>query len=81
MGWRSWSKGMCVGVVGERIVLWLGPEGATKALAEHPAAQPMDFTGRVMRTMIFLDPAGVRSDAELTDWLRQALYTVAARPT
>jgi len=28
------------------VVLWLGREGATRVIAGHPAAAPMDFTGR-----------------------------------
>lgn len=69
---------MCAGVVGGRVVLWLGRDGAAAALAEHPAAEPMDFTGRVMRNFIYLDPAGVPDDAELGAWLRRAVAAVAA---
>lgn len=67
---------MCAGVVGERIVLWLGREATAAALAEHPATAPMDFTGRVLRTMIYLDPAGVSSDDELAGWLLRAVEAV-----
>ncbi|HXR72518.1 hypothetical protein [Actinocrinis sp.] len=42
------------------------------------AAEPMDFTGRVMRNFIYLDPAGVPDDAELGAWLRPAVAAVAA---
>jgi hypothetical protein len=38
---------------------------ATAALAEDPAAAPMDFTGRVMRNFIHLDPATLPSDTVL----------------
>ena len=70
---------MCAGVVGERVVLWLGRAGAAAALAEHPATSPMDFTGRVMHNFIYLDPAGLADDFELAEWLRRAVTAVAAR--
>jgi TfoX/Sxy family transcriptional regulator of competence genes len=70
---------MCAGVVGGRVVLWLGRDGATAALAEHPAAAPMDFTGRVMRNFIYLDPVGVPDDSELEEWLHRAITAVSPR--
>jgi TfoX/Sxy family transcriptional regulator of competence genes len=70
---------MFAGVVGGRVVLWLGRDGATTAIAEDPAAAPMDFTGRVMHNLIYLDPTAVPSDTELADWLSRAVTAVAAR--
>jgi hypothetical protein len=69
---------MCAGVVGGRVVLWLGRDGAAAALAEHPAAAPMDFTGRVMHNFIYLDPAGISTDAELAAWLGRAVTAITA---
>ena len=69
---------MCAGVVGARVVLWLGRDGATAALAGHPAAAPMDFTDRVMHNFIYLDPAGVPDDTELAQWVRRAVTAVSA---
>ena len=70
---------MCAGVVGQRLVLWLGRDGAAAAIAEHPAAAPMDFTGRVMHNLIYLDPAALPSDTELAVWLDRAATAVTAR--
>jgi TfoX/Sxy family transcriptional regulator of competence genes len=70
---------MCAGVVGGQVVLGLGRDGAAAALAEHAAASPMDFTGRVMHNFIYLDPAGVPDDAELEEWLHRAIAAVSAR--
>lgn len=69
---------MCAGVVGGRVVLWLGRERAAAAIAEHPAAAPMDFTGRVMHNFVYLDPAGVADDVELAGWLADAVAAVNA---
>ena len=70
---------MCAGVVADRVVLWLGREKAAAAIAEDPAAAPMDFTGRVMHNFIYLDPQAVPDDAELGRWLDQAVAAVTAR--
>lgn len=69
---------MCAGVVGGRVVLWLGRDAATAAIAEHPAAAPMDFTGRVMHNFVYLDPRAMPDD-ELSQWLRRAVAAVAHR--
>src|SRR5690242_4504324 len=63
---------MFAGVVGERLVLWLGRTGVSAALAEHPGTSPMDFTGRVMRSFVYLNPDSVLDD-ELADWLERAM--------
>lgn len=67
---------MCAGAVGERIVLYLGRDAASAAIATHPAAAPMDFTGRVMHNFIYLDPQAVPDDAELRLWLERAISAV-----
>jgi hypothetical protein len=48
---------MACGVTGERLMLRVGEEGAARALAE-PHVRPMDFTGKPMRGMVFVEPAG-----------------------
>jgi hypothetical protein len=60
-------------------VLWLGRDDAAAAIAEHPAAAPMDFTGRVMHNLIYLDPADLPGDADLAAWLHRAATAVTAR--
>jgi TfoX/Sxy family transcriptional regulator of competence genes len=42
---------MCAGVVGERLMLRLGEDGATTA-SQQPSVSPMDFTGQPMRAMV-----------------------------
>lgn len=70
---------MCCGVLGERLVLRLGEAGAARALeARHTA--PMDFTGRVLRTMVFVEPDGWREPGSLARWLDEALGFVGSLP-
>ena len=42
-------------------------------LLEREGSRPMDFTGRVMRGFLFIDPEGFDKDADLDFWIRKAL--------
>lgn len=61
---------MCCGVVGDRLMLRLGTEAAEPAL-RRPHVSPMDFTGRPMKGMIYVDRQGLRG-AALARWVGQA---------
>jgi TfoX/Sxy family transcriptional regulator of competence genes len=63
---------MAVGIVGDRLMLRLGDEGAEAALGE-PHVAPMDFTGRPMMTMVYVEPAGTADDAACSAWISRAL--------
>lgn len=73
------SGHMAVGIVGDDLMVRLGPEGAATALA-RPHVRPMDFTGRVSRSMVFVDAEGVRADADLAGWVEEAAAFVATLP-
>ena len=70
---------MVCGVVGETLMLRLGAERADAALDE-PHTRPMDFTGRPMRGMVYVDPPGVTTDAALAGWVSRALEFAATLP-
>lgn len=70
---------MSVGIVGDNLVLRLGGEPAKEALRE-PNTAPMDFTGRALKSMVFVEPAGLRTDAALEDWVSQALHYARSLP-
>ncbi|HEX2096065.1 MAG TPA: TfoX/Sxy family protein [Solirubrobacterales bacterium] len=59
---------MAVGIVGEDLMVRLGSEDAERALAE-PHVRPMDFTGRPMKSMVFVGPQGTASDEDLAGWV------------
>jgi TfoX/Sxy family transcriptional regulator of competence genes len=61
---------MCAGVVGDRLMLRLGEDGATAAL-QQPNVTPMDFTGRPMRSMVYIEPEGLRGGAPVR-WVDRA---------
>ncbi len=70
---------MCCGVTTDDLMLRLGPEGAVDALTE-PNTREMDFTGKPMRSMIYVGPAGYESDAELKTWILQAAKFASSLP-
>jgi TfoX/Sxy family transcriptional regulator of competence genes len=57
---------MACGVVGDELMLRLGEHDADAALDE-PHTRPMDFTGKPMRTMVFVTPAVPRQTRGLPD--------------
>ena len=59
---------MAVGVIGEDLMVRLDPADAEKALAE-PHTRPMDFTGKPMKKMVYVDSEGTASDADLASWV------------
>ena len=70
---------MCCGVAGKELVLRLGDADAAAALQE-PCTRPMDFTGRPLKSMVYVEPAGVRLDEQLEAWLERALRFVRRLP-
>src|SRR3954471_12493369 len=62
---------MVCGVVRDDLMLRLGPDEATTALS-RPHVRPMDFTGRPMKSMVYVEPAGTEGEP-LEDWVRAAL--------
>lgn len=70
---------MCCGVTTRELMLRLGPEKAAEALLE-PHTRPMDFTGRPMKSMLYVDSAGYESDDDLKQWVHRAARFAAALP-
>jgi TfoX/Sxy family transcriptional regulator of competence genes len=61
---------MACGIVKDELMLRLGPDGADRALDE-PHVRPMDFTGKPMTGMVYVDPAGL-DDSDLRRWVGEA---------
>ncbi len=70
---------MCCGVLDDELMLRLGPDLAAKALS-RAHTRPVDFTGRVMKSMIMMAPAGHKTDAALKMWVDEAAAFVASLP-
>ena len=70
---------MCCGIAKGSLMVRVGPEQYEEALAQTYAKE-MDFTGRPMRGMIYVDPDGYRSDADLQAWVDRGLTFVSSLP-
>jgi TfoX/Sxy family transcriptional regulator of competence genes len=70
---------MCCGIVKSDLMLRLTPEAATAALRE-PHTRPMDFTGKPMKSMIYVDAAGVDSHLSLERWVQSAERVARSLP-
>jgi TfoX/Sxy family transcriptional regulator of competence genes len=70
---------MCCGVIGDRLMLRVGPGGYEAALSQ-PHARPMDFTGRPMKGMVYVEPAGFASPGDLKAWIRKAMAFTLSLP-
>lgn len=68
---------MCCGVLKRDLVLRVGPE-EYEELISRPHARPMDFTGRSMRGLLYVGPAGSRSARDLRAWIERSLQFVAS---
>jgi TfoX/Sxy family transcriptional regulator of competence genes len=75
------SGHMFCGVVKDTLMLRLGPHGAERAL-DRPHVRPMDFTGRPMKGMVFVEPDGLKG-AALRRWVEAAAaftHTLPPKP-
>ncbi|MBE9554619.1 MAG: TfoX/Sxy family protein [Proteobacteria bacterium] len=70
---------MCCGVVGDMLMLRLGNEGAAEALGE-PHVKPMDFTGKPLKSMVYVGPEGIASLEDLHGWVNRGADFAATLP-
>lgn len=69
---------MCVGTHTDKklgvdlLMARIGEEAVKQSLSKK-GCLPMDFTGRVMKNYVFIDPNGTDTDAELEEWLELAI--------
>jgi TfoX/Sxy family transcriptional regulator of competence genes len=70
---------MVAGVVGDELMVRVGKDGHDEAVAQ-PHAREMDFTGRSMRGIVQVEPAGFAGDDELAAWVARGLDFVRTLP-
>jgi TfoX/Sxy family transcriptional regulator of competence genes len=62
------SGNMCCGIVDETLMARVGPDQYKDCL-KIPHAREMDFTGKPLKGMIYVDPEGIAEDEELNAWV------------
>lgn len=70
---------MVCGVIRNELMLRVGPGNEADAL-KQPHTRIMDFTGRPMPGMLYVEPAGFRTEASLRAWIDRGLAFAATLP-
>ena len=70
---------MCCGIVKDTLMIRVGPT-AYAELLKRTHAREMDFTGRSLKGMLYIDPPGIAEDADLSFWLKQCLDFAGSLP-
>ena len=63
---------MCVGIIKDSLMVRIAPEDYDAALLK-PGCRQMDFTGRVLKGFVMVDPEGIDMDKDLAYWIDLAL--------
>lgn len=70
---------MCCGIVGEILMARIGPEKYETAL-KQAHVRLMDFTGKPMKGMVYVDPPGIETDKQLKQWISMCQAFVFSLP-
>lgn len=63
---------MCMGVVKNDMMARISPDIYEQSLSEQ-GSKPMDFTGRVMKGFVMVEPDGVDMDEDLDKWVQRCI--------
>lgn len=70
---------MVCGTVKDKLMARVGAEYHGKAM-KFKHVRPMDFTGKPMKGMIYVLPAGIRTQADLEKWIGRAVEFAKTLP-
>lgn len=70
---------MCVGIWKNSLIARINPENYEDALNEQNVHE-FDITGRTMRGWVLVEPDGIDSDEQLSDWVRRSVDFVSTLP-
>lgn len=73
------DRNMACGIIGDELMVRLTHGDAERALADQHV-RPMDFTGKPSRGMIYVEPAGIATDADLASWVEAGADHAASLP-
>lgn len=73
------SRHMCCGIVGDKLMARVGPGQYEEKLKKEHAAT-MDFTGKPMKGMLYVESEGVQSDKDLREWIDTCLNFIQTLP-
>ena len=70
---------MACGIVGDDLMVRVGAEAHEAALKKR-GARPMDFTGRPMKGMVYVDSNALRRSTSLEAWVKEGLTFARSLP-
>jgi len=70
---------MCCGVVGDTMMIRTGSDLHETTL-QKSYARPMDFTGRIMRNFVYVDPEDIQSDESFQELVNLAVNFASSLP-
>ncbi|MBW3599355.1 MAG: TfoX/Sxy family protein [Planctomycetes bacterium] len=70
---------MCVGVWKDSLIVRLGREQAEETLSQ-PHVGEFDITGRAMKGWAMVEPDGVETEEQLSDWIERSWSFVSTLP-
>lgn len=70
---------MCFGIIGDDLVVRVGPDGYADALTRS-GAREMDFNGKPMRGWVYVAPEFVKARRSLAEWLDRGLDFAESLP-
>jgi TfoX/Sxy family transcriptional regulator of competence genes len=70
---------MAFGIIGDELMVRVGPD-AWEECAALPHAREMDFTGRSMKGMVYVDVDGISEDDDLSAWLDRGAAFAGSLP-
>lgn len=73
------SNHMCCGIVGDTLMGRVDPGIYDECLSMEYVSE-MDFTGKVMKGMIYVSPEGFESDSDLTFWVNKFVNFIESLP-
>ena len=63
---------MCIGVVNDQLMLRVVDEHYEKLIEEN-GVEPMNFTGKIMKGFLFIQPEVSQTEMQLQNWILYAL--------
>ena len=70
---------MCCGVIVDELMARVGPNAYEATLA-LPHTREMDFTGKPLRGLVYVEPAGFADDADLAQWIERCASFAGSLP-
>ncbi len=71
---------MACGIVEDKLMLRLSKELVAE-YRQEPYTADMDFTGRPMPSMMYVEAEGIADDSELREWVERAFAFTAGLPS